>query len=636
MIPGQLIKDQGARSMQDVVKNSPGVTFNMGDGQRDQFVIRGFDASGDMYIDGMRDDALYYRDLSNVERVEVIKGPAAVLYGRGSSGGLINRITKKPGEKISEFRLTSGSYKQRRGEFDIGDKLSESASFRITGAVEDSGSFRSQGFLERQSIAPSLKLQFSENTDLLLQVEKLHDKRITDFGIPAFNGRPLSINPKTYYGSRNARDDDYSDADVLNTRAVFTHKFNDNFTLRNMFGTYNYDLDRTQTLVSKVNSAARTVTMNHSETYRQDDGWFNQLELLQKAELGGTKHELLYGMEVGEQKKTMVRWNWTVNPNNIALFNPVLPGMSDFGARLPAFNNNQTELQTLGFYVQDMITLSDHWKALVGARHDHFVQKMNNRPLAGNANPADFERTDNTWSRRAGLVYQPNDWQSYYVSWSKSYQPSGETLNFSQDQNQMKPEETNNIEVGTKTDFFNGKLSTTASIYHLERENMKGVDIVSNKLIGVGKQRTRGIELTATGEIAPRWQIFAGYAYMDAEITDSVAAHNGVALQGNRAALTPRNSANLWLMHQLNDGWSVGGGVNYMGDQYTGPDNTVTLHSFMTADAMAVYRSKRYDLAFNLKNLTDKRYYASAHTSNPNVNAPGAPRRAEVTLTMRF
>ena len=413
-----------------------------------------------------------------------------------------------------------------------------------------------------------------------------------------------------------------------------------------MFGTYNYDLDRTQTLVASV--SGQQAGMSHSQTYRQDDGWFNQLELLQKAEWGSTKHELLYGMEVGEQKKTMVRWNWANNfnaktnnfgsPNVVAvsLFDPALPSLADFGTRNPADTNNQTVLQTLGFYVQDMITLSDHWKALVGARHDRFVQKMNNRPLATNADPADFERTDNTWSPRAGLVYQPNDWQSYYVSWSKSYQPSGETLNFSQDQNQMKPEETNNIEIGTKTDFFNGKLSTTASIYHLERENIKGTDLVSGDFIAVGKQRTRGIELTETGEIAPRWQVYAGYAYMDAEITDSVAAQNGVPLQGNRAALTPRNSANLWLMHQLNDGWSIGGGVNYMGDQYTGPDNTVTLHSFMTADAMAVYRSKRYDVAFNLKNLTDKRYYASAHTSNVNVNAPGAPRRAEVTVTMHF
>lgn len=632
VVPAQLIKDQAAHSMQEVLKNVPGVSLNLGDGQRDQFVIRGFDAMGDMYIDGMRDDALYYRDLSNIERVEVLKGPAAVLYGRGSSGGIINRITKKPGEAISEFKLNGGSYKQRRAEFDIGDKLGAVASFRITGAAEDSGSFRNQGFLERENLAPSMNLQLGEDTNLLLQVEKLHDRRITDFGIPAYQGKPLKISPDRYYGSRNARDDDYSDSDVLSGRALFTHKINDNFTVRNLFGAYNYELDRNNTLVSGVNEALRTATLTHNQVYRQDDGWSNQLELLQKAELAGMQHQLLYGLEVSEQKKTMKRWGWSVNSVTVSLFDPILPSLSQFGVRGANPNlSNQTILQVVGVYVQDMISLSDHWKALVGARHDKFVQKVDDHLSA-----VDPERTDNTWSPRAGLVYQPNDWQSYYLSVSRSYQPSGETLSFSQAQSQLAPEETNNIELGTKTDFFNGRLSTTASLFHLKRENIKGTNPVTNTLIGVGTQVTDGLELSVSGQIAPKWQVFAGYAYLDAQITDSVAVQNGVALKGNRAGLTPRNSANLWVMYQLNEGWNLGGGLNYVGDRYTSADNLVTLDSYVTADAAAMYRSKGYDLALNLKNLTDKEYYASGHGTSNLLNGPGAPRRAEVTLTMRF
>lgn len=632
VVPAQLIQDQAAHSLQDVLKNVPGVSLNLGDGQRDQFVIRGFDAMGDMYIDGMRDDALYYRDLSNIERVEVLKGPAAVLYGRGSSGGIINRITKKPGETISEFKLNGGSYKQRRAEFDVGDKIGASAAFRIAGAIEDSGSFRDQGFLERNNIAPSLYLQLGEDTNLLLQVEKLHDKRITDFGIPAFQGKPLNISPDSYYGSRNARDDDYSKSDVLSGRAVLTHKINDSFTVRNMFGAYNYELDRNNTLVSGVNEVLRTATLTHNQVLRQDDGWFNQLELLQKAEWAGMQHQLLYGLEVSEQKKTMKRWGWSVASVTVSLFDPVLPSLSQFGTRGANPNlDNQTTLQAAGLYMQDMITLSDHWKALVGARYDKFVQKVEDR-----LSTVDPERRDNTWSPRAGLVYQPYDWQSYYISVSRSYQPSGETLSFTQAQSQMAPEETNNIEIGTKTDFFNGRLSTTASLFHLERENIKGVNPVTNTLVSVGKQLTEGLELSASGEIAPNWQVFAGYAYLDARITDSVAVQNGVALRGNNAALTPKNSANLWLMYQLNDGWNLGGGLNYVGNRYTSADNLVTLDSYVTADAVAMYRSKRYDLAFNLKNITDKEYYASGHGTSNLLNGPGAPRRAEVTLTMRF
>lgn len=632
VIPEQLIQDQSAHSLQDVLRNVPGVSFNLGDGQRDQFVIRGFDAIGDLFVDGIRDDALYYRDLSNIERVEVLKGPAAVLYGRGSSGGIINRITKKPGEKIREVTLTVGAYEQRRAELDIGDKLGEAAAFRITGAVEDSGSFREQGFLERENFAPSLALQFSENTKLLLQVEKLHDRRITDFGIPAFRGKPVNVDIDTYYGSRNAKDDDYTDSDVFSGRATLEHKINDNLTLRNVVGAYDYELDRNNTLVAGVNEVNRTAALTHNQVARQDDGWFNQLELLQKLELAGMQHQLLYGLEVGRQYKDMKRWGWSGANQNVSLFNPVLPSLSQFGTRNANPNmDNLTTLEVTSGYIQDMVTLSRHWKVLLGARHDKFEQKVEDRRSA-----IDPERTDSEWSPRAGLVFQPNDWQSYYVSYSRSFQPSGETLNFSRDQSEMAPEETANIEVGTKMDFFGGQLSTTAAVFHLERENIKGTNPVTNTLVAVGKQRTRGVELTMTGEIAHNWQVFAGFAHLDARITESVARQNGVALEDNRAALTPQNSANVWLMHNLGGGFSVGGGLNYVGDRYTSADNLVTLDSYLTADAVAMYQSKRYDIALNLKNITDKEYFISGHGTSNNLNAPGAPRTAELTLRLHF
>jgi len=632
VVPGQLIEDQAAHSLQDVLKNVPGVSFNLGDGQRDQFVIRGFDAMGDLFVDGIRDDALYYRDLSNIERVEVVKGPAAVLYGRGSSGGIINRITKKPGASVHELTLTAGTYDQKRMAVDIGDKLGDAAAFRITGAVEDSGSFRDQGFLERENIAPSLALKFSENTKLLLQVEKLHDRRVTDFGIPAYKGKPVKVDIDTYYGSRNAKNDDYTDSDVLSGRATLEHKINNNLTLRNTFGTYNYDMDRNNTLVQSVNETNKTATLTHNQVARQDDGWFNQLELFQKLELAGMQHQLLYGMEVGRQYKDMKRWGWSVPTQTVSLFNPILPALSQFGTRSVNPNlNNLTTLEVTSAYIQDMVTLSSHWKALIGTRHDRFEQKVEDR-LSG----IDPKRTDSVWSPRAGLVFQPNDWQSYYVSYSRSFQPSGETLSFTQAQSEMAPEETANIEIGTKMDFFDGMLTTTASVFHLERENIKGVNPVTNTLVAVGTQRTQGVELTVAGEVAPNWQISAGYAHLDARITESVARQNGVALEDNRAALTPQNSANIWLMHNLGNGFSVGGGMNYVGSRYTSADNLVMLDSYLTADAVAKYQSKRYDVAFNVKNITDKEYFISGHGTSNNLNAPGAPRSAEVTLTLRF
>lgn len=221
VVPQQVIRDQGATSMQDTLRNVAGVGLSHGDGQRDQVSIRGFTSIGDQFVDGFRDDALYFRDLSNIERVEVVKGPAAVLYGRGSSGGLVNRVTKKPGTDVSDIALSVGRRADKRAEFDVGRAPSGSDwSWRVTGAAEDANSYRSQQFLERQAIAPSVLWKPDGATSLLLQADYLRDKRVTDFGIPAYRGRPVNVPAGTYFGSANARDADTSESTV---RLVHRH-----------------------------------------------------------------------------------------------------------------------------------------------------------------------------------------------------------------------------------------------------------------------------------------------------------------------------------------------------------------------------------------------------------------------------
>lgn len=626
-----LIEDQGARSLQDTLQNVPGVSFHIGDGQRDQVYIRGFDAIGDQYVDGLRDDGLYYRDLSNVERVEVVKGPAAVLYGRGSSGGIINRVTKKPGrDAVRAVELTVGSQDEKRATFDVGGSVNEVADFRIAGAVERSGSFRQGGFVERENIAPSLALRLSSDTRLLIQAEKLRDRRVTDMGIPAFQGRPVDVPRSTYYGTANAGRDDYSEANVTSGRISLDHRINDSLSLRNHFGTYAYELDRQNTFAATVNEAARTASLLHGATDRRDKGWFNQLELSQNLGTDGMRHQLLYGLEMGRQEKDFQSWNWNVRPT-VGLFTPVLPSLAAFGNAVLA-NNNLATMDVTSVYVQDLVTLSAQWKALVGLRRDEFRQQVRDR-MAGQA---DRERTDGEWSPRAGVVFQPSDWQAWYLSYSRSFQPSGETLAFTSAQAQMAPEETRNLEVGTKLDFLDGRVSATAAVFELERSNIKNTDPVSKVLVAVGTQRTRGAELTLAGEIAKGWQLSAGYAYLDALVTHSVAVQNGVALLGTRAALTPRHSANVWLMHELGHGFSLGGGLRHAGERYASPDNLVTLEEYAVADAALMYKTQAYDLALNVKNLTDKAYFVSGHGASNHLNAPGAPRSLELTARVRF
>lgn len=631
VVTEKLMEDQAAHSLQDTLRNVPGVSYHIGDGQRDQFYIRGFDAIGDLFIDGLRDDGLYYRDLANIERVEVVKGPAAVLYGRGSSGGIINRITKKPSTTpIREAEVTVGSFGQKRLAVDLGDTLGDVAQFRLVGALEDADSFRDQGFLKRNIIAPSLLFKLAPDTRLLVQAEQLNDRRITDMGIPAYRGKPANVSRKTYYGTNNADRDDYSDAEVISGRIKLDHRINDSLSLSNHFGTYRYRLDRQNTFGQIVNNNTGVVSLFHGAVDRDDQGWFNQLELTQRLSTGGVGHQLLYGIEIGKQDKDLQSYNWSVKPTTSVL-NPVQPALSAFGNKVLA-TDNSTSLDVQSVYVQDLITFTPKWKALLGIRHDTFKQSVNERM----ANASDRSRTDREWSPRAGIVFQPNGWQSYYVSYSRSFQPSGEVLAFTSAQSQMAPEETSNIEAGVKIDLFDGKAAATAAIFELERTDIKSTEPITKVIVPVGEQRTRGIELTFAGEVAPGWQLSAGYAYLDAIITKSIGVSNGVAINGKHAALTPMHSANLWLMKDIGHGFKLGGGLNYVDDRYAAPDNLVTLDGYVSADAALIYQAKAYDVALNVKNIADKHYFISGHGASNNLNMPGAPRSVELTARFRF
>ncbi|OYO29931.1 TonB-dependent siderophore receptor [Janthinobacterium sp. PC23-8] len=640
VVPAAVIRDQHALSIQDVMKNIPGVGLSTGDGQRDQVFIRGFTAIGDQFVDGFRDDALYFRDLSNVERLEVIKGPAAVLYGRGSSGGLVNRITKKPGLDITDVALSLTNTAGRRGEIDVG-RVGEDVSWRMTGARELSDSYRDQQFLNRTALAPTVAIRLSGDTQLLLQGDYLEDRRLTDFGIPSYQGRPVNVDPATYFGAANARDADFSQSRVVSTSATLTHKFSDTLSLRNAFRYYDYHLDRNNTNISgNVNEVRGTMSLGHAKLNRDENGWFNQTELTQKLATGKVRHEVLYGAEFGTQGKDASSWAATVVATNVSIFNPVLPQVdrSKLGVRSDTFGT----YDTAAGYVQDAITFSDAWKALAGLRYDRYQQRSRLVNATGTTT-ADLSRTDSAYSPRAGLVWQPGATQSYYASWSRSFQPSGENFALAANNADLAPESTRNTEVGAKYDLMDGRASATVSLFRLERDNIKTSDPVTNRIVPVGTQRTDGLELTFNADLRGGWKMTAGYAYLDATITDSIAVDrsvntpgsttaSSVAIKGKRATLTSRNTANLWLTKDLGSGFTVGGGANAIGSRFANPGNTVLLPGYVTADAMAAYRSGRYEVQLNVNNIGDTRHIVSGHGSSPNLSLPGAPRNLALTL----
>jgi catecholate siderophore receptor len=637
VVPQQLLRDQGVLSMENAMKSVPGVGLSNGDGQRDQVTLRGFSAISDQFIDGLRDDALYFRDLSNVERIEVLKGPASVLYGRGSSGGLINRISKKPGIDKSEITAQLGSWNQKRAELDLARNAEASGlAFRVTGAVERADSYRDQQFLDREAIAPSLLVKLGDASSVLLQAERLSDRRVTDFGFPSYRGRPVDVPASSYYGAANARDADYSQADMTALGFTFQHRFNDRLSFRNAFRHYDYSLDRNNTLVGAVDETALTVSLNRTNLRREENGYFNQTELSHKAWLGNMAHQILYGVELGKQDKDQLNRSQS-KVATVALFDPVLPVLARTVSSAPS-TDNRGIMTTNSAYVQDLVSLSAQWKALAGVRYDRFEQETVERRV-GQPNLA---RTDRAWSPRVGLVYQPTQEQAYYASYSKSFQPSAENFALAASNAQIAPEETTNHEVGAKFDFLGGAISTTASLFRLERTNIKATDPVTNQLIPIGVQRTDGLELTLVGQLSQAWQVWSGYSWLDARITSSPALDNSdnvikrVPIQGKRATLTPRHSANLWLARTFGKALRAGAGVNFVGDRFANPGNTVTLPGFTTVDAMAAYRLASMEVQLNVANLLDRKYIVSGHGSSPNLNLPGAPRSVKLTARYTF
>lgn len=621
VVTAEVLRDQRALSVQDALKNVPGVGFSSGDGQRDQVTIRGFSAIADQFVDGFRDDGLYFRDLSNVERIEVIKGPAAVLYGRGSSGGLVNRVTRKPEGNVASVTLSAGSYDNYRGEFDLGYLASNGVGVRVTGAHQESDSFRDQGVLRRTAIAPSFVVGRGGDTSLLVQADYLVDRRVNDFGIPAVNGRPVDVAPSTYYGAANARDADAVRTEVTSQAVTFLHKFSPTLSFRNGFRHYNYTLLRRNTLPGAVNARAGTVTLNHGGIDRAEDGWSNQSELTQLLTLGGMRHTLLYGVEIARQVKD-AQTIATRAVATMSLLRPVNPVVDN--SRFTTLSASQrNRLDTVGFYVQDMADLGHGFKALLGLRYDEYRQRTA-QLLVGQVPLA---RTDRAWSPRAGLVFQPDAAQSYYASWSRSFQPSAEQFGLAANNADIAPEQTVNREIGAKYTLLDGRLGIQAAGFILKRTGIKGTDPVTQAILPIGTQRTRGIELSAQLDLAAGTKAIAGYALMDAKIVASATP----ALIGKGATLTPRHQANLFVTQRFATRFGIGVGGNYVGDRWADPTNTTILPNYVTADALLWADVGPVRWQVNGYNLFDRRYIVSGHGSSPLLNMPGAPRNVMVT-----
>ena len=631
-----MLRDRAVQSMQEALAYIPGVSAVLGEGRRDQVSIRGMSANTDQYIDGIKDDATYYRDLSNTDHIEVVEGPAAVLYGRGTSGGLVNRVTKKPRNEgtLAEFAATGGSYGSKRVEGDVDTLLGSSKlGLRTTGAWENSGSFRHYYWLNRYAFAPTLRWRPTPNQDLTFQVERLRDERLTDRGIPGLNGRPAPVKISNFYGY--ALNNAGVTADYLHngvTDATFDWK-------GKLFGWNGHEVFRyagqqngfQNTLNSGVSNgqvqrAVYNITSKQANYFNQDEAW-------RRFRTGKVEHLFLAGIEYGHQY--IYRSNIQGKAASVDLYNPqqIAPVLGT-----TPYSTYRFIGQTVAGYFQDELTLARRWKALVGVRFDNYRQSQYDYITPTNR----VARADNAFSPRIGLLYQPSPSSTYYVNWSRTFDPSGEALALtattSNNTATLAPEKTDNYEVGAKYLFLGGRISANTALYRLERSDMKvpdyAADASGSTYINAGTQRTDGFEVGLSGSVTQHWRMNGGWSWMDAYYADSTALSSGVPLKGKRAQLIPVNSGSLWQIYEWKQGFGVGLGAIAMNSRFANTDNLVRLPGYARLDTTAYYRTRRWDLDAHIENLSNVKYYATAQNNYQIM--PGSPILGRLSLRIKF
>jgi catecholate siderophore receptor len=628
-----LIDDQRMTSIGDVVRYVPGVGIAQGEGNRDTPIFRGNSSTSDFFVDGVRDDVQYFRDLYNVERVEAFKGPNAMIFGRGGVGGVINRVSRQANWGSSrELSLQAGSWDDRRVTGDVGHAIGTNTAVRATGVYENSDSYRRGVGLERYGINPTAAFALGANTTLRAGYEYFHDERTADRGISSFAGRPVSTGPSTFFGDPNQS---YVNATVNVLSSTLEHRFGARVTLRNRLNYGDYDKFYQNVFPGAVNAAGTGVSLSAYNNATGRRNLFNQLDLTVSQRTGAIQHTLLAGVEAGRQVTDNLRLTGYFTPVgdnvtaiSVPLDNPVTSMPVDFRPSSTDADNHGVAT-VAAVYAQDQIAFSRHVQAVVGLRFDQFDVDLHN-----NRTGADISSRDSLVSPRASLIYKPADAVSVYGSYTLSYLPrAGEQLSSLQPTNQsLDPEEFRNYEVGAKWDFASS-LSLTAAAYRLDRSNVAVIDPADPTLLMlVEAQRTKGVEVGLSGKLTRAWSVVGGYAYQDGTITRSISA---TAQAGAVLAQVPKHSFSLWNKYDFSSAWSAGVGIISRGDVFTSTDNSVVLPHFVRVDGAIYYNVNRHTRAqVNVENLFDRDYYASAH-SNANIT-PGSPRAVRVALVTRF
>lgn len=598
------IQDRGAVRLVDALDGVAGVNNTLGEGSRDQFVIRGFDALNDMYRDGMRDDGTLqsYRSLANIERVEVVKGPAGALYGRGSAGGIINLVTKRAnGDNFTSVNGSVGSNSQFVGQIDNSMAITDKVNGRINVEYRQADSYVDHVDSNDFFIAPTIRVLPAEGHVIDLDVEYAHQELVPYRGVPSKNGKPVDVSSSTFFGGTN----DYQESDNIRLAVNYEWQLSNNWIWTNRASYSHIELEQKGTRQGTVTGDKVSQTVNNfgydprtTTTVQSELVWETESNQMM---IGADYNQINIDLTLASDK--------TLPPKDI--YAPVVGPTPDPGFK--PFRDNTTT--TTGVYIQDVYTFGD-LSVIGNVRYDSMDLEQQK------AGAAKENLDDNKMSYRAGLVYRLNDDMSVYASMARSWQLpySGIYIN-------PKLAEffhTDLKEVGAKAYLLDDALMLNAAIFQIDQEQPQ--TNVDGDVINKIEARHQGIELEARGQFTDKWDISVGYSYLDAEDKETGKKPNDVS----------DHLFSLWSTYQLGDNWRLGGGVKYVGDRYAGNDEAVALGDYTTVDLMAAYTTGRHKIQANAYNVLNEEYILGATNGKSGLNQIGYGAPAEFMLSYGY
>ena len=676
VVTEKLMDDRNLDTLKEVLHNTAGVTFLAAEGGEEDVRLRGFSLAqtGDIFVDGIRDPAFYDRDTFNNDRIELLRGSASMLFGRGSTGGAANQVSKKPFE-VDEHQLdvTLGSYNFRRVTGDFNFLTGESSALRINVMNNTADNNGAGSSINKSGVAVAYRWGIDETDEFMVNLYGLYNNNGMNYGLPwikpsssaaASTTTLMPVSPTSYYGMAS----DYNKGKAETLALQHTHRFDAGGELKSAIKVGGYDRDQR---ASTVRFASSTTGLNNfsdstaltrgTQLKMQDMNTLNlQSDYSNTVQALGFKHEIVTGVDVSRENRRvysaapglsgatltsfytamgLIKSNTTVGDGGVGSVN------EDLRVK---FLNNQYEATGWGVYFQDLVQVAEHWKLLGGLRYDNMVGNYDvyNYSYSGAgtvANPhsyskfalssiAPYQMTVAGWSPRVGALFQPDALQSYHVSLGTSFNTSGETYSLSSANQDTPPEQSANFELGAKLDSADRRFTTRWAAFHTVKYNERNTDPTSSAVVLSGRRHASGVELDITGRLTPQWEIYGSYMWMPDALID--VGGSGGELAGDRPSLTPVHSGTVWSTYQFNGQWRAGAGLNFRSEQTPNRNPGWKVPGYVTVDAMAEYKfDERKLLKANITNLGDV-LYADALYSGHYV--PGSGRTLMLTFTTKF